>query len=65
MSGSVTVQVTIDEYGGVLAARAVAGHPLLQPAAVSAALQARFAPTFLMGEAVKVTGVLVYNFAAQ
>ena len=48
-----------------LAARAVAGHPLLQPAAVSAALQARFAPTFLMGEAVKVTGVLVYNFAAQ
>ena len=40
----------------------MAGHPLLQPAAVSAALQARFAPTFLMGEAVKVTGVLVYNF---
>ena len=65
VSGTVTVQVTVDEYGGVVAARAVAGHPLLQPAAVSAALQARFALTFLMGEAVKLTGVLVYNFAAQ
>jgi TonB family protein len=64
-SGSVNVQITIDEYGGVITARAVSGHPLLQPAAVNAALQARFSPTFLMGEAVKVTGVLVYNFVAQ
>ena len=62
-NGTVNVQVTIDEYGGVTAAKAVSGHPLLQPAAVNAALQARFSPTFLMGEAVKVTGVLVYNFA--
>lgn len=65
VSGTVNVQITIDEYGGVLAARAVSGHPLLQAAAVNAALQARFSPTFLMGEAVKVTGVLVYNFVAQ
>lgn len=64
-SGPVNVQITIDEYGGVIAARAVSGHPLLQPAAAAAALQARFAPTFLMGEAVKVTGVLIYNFTAQ
>lgn len=64
VSGPVNVQVTVDEYGGVVAARAVSGHPLLQAAAVSAALQARFSPTFLMGEAVKVTGVLVYTFVA-
>ena len=64
-SGAVNVQVTIDEYGNVQAARAVSGHPLLQQAAVNAAVQARFSPTFLMGEAVKVTGILVYNFAAQ
>ena len=63
ISGAVTVQITVDEYGNVLNARAVSGHPLLQAAAVSAAQQARFSPTFLMGEAVKVTGVLVYNFA--
>jgi hypothetical protein len=38
---------------------------LLQAASVTAAMQARFASTFLMGEAVKVTGVLVYNFVVQ
>ena len=65
VTGTVNVQITIDEYGGVVAARAVSGHPLLQAAAVNAALQALFSPTFLMGEAVKVTGVLVYNFVAQ
>jgi TonB family protein len=64
-SGTVVVQVTIDEYGNVVAARAVSGHPLLQAASVAAARQARFAPTFLLGEAVKVTGVITYNFVAQ
>lgn len=64
VAGPVSVQITIDEYGNVVAARAVSGHPLLQAAAVNAALQARFSPTFLMGEAVKVTGVLVYTFVA-
>jgi TonB family protein len=62
-AGSVAVQVTIDEQGTVVSAQAVSGHAMLQPAAVSAALQARFTPTSLMGEPVKVTGVIVYNFA--
>jgi TonB family protein len=61
-SGMVTVEVTIDEYGNVASARAVSGPPQLQPAAVDAARQARFSPTFLMGEAVKVRGVITYNF---
>jgi TonB family protein len=61
-SGAVTVQVTIDENGSVISARAVSGHPLLQPAAVAAARQAKFSPTLLMGEPVKVTGVVIYNF---
>ena len=65
IGGSVTVQITVDEYGAVTAARAVSGHALLQPASVNAAMQARFSPTFLMGEAVKVTGVLVFNFVVQ
>lgn len=64
-SGTVVVQVTIDEYGNVIAARAVSGHPLLQAASVAAAREAKFSPTFLMGEAVKVTGVITYNFVAQ
>jgi TonB family protein len=61
-SGTVAVQVTIDENGAVISARAVSGHPLLQAAAVAAARQAKFSPTLLMGEPVKVTGVIVYHF---
>ena len=64
-SGSVSVKVTIDEWGTVISATAVSGHPLLQHAAVSAARQARFSPTTLMGQPVKVVGVLVYNFVQQ
>jgi protein TonB len=64
-SGTVTVQVTIDENGNVISARAVSGHPLLQAAAVQAARGARFSPTKLSGQPVKVTGVITYNFVAQ
>ncbi len=64
-SGTVTVQVTVDESGNVTNARAVSGHPLLQASAVQAARQARFSPTLLSGKPVKVTGVLNYNFVAE
>jgi len=63
--GAVIVQVVIDETGNVISAHAVSGHPLLQAAAVAAARQAKFAPTSLMGEPVKVTGMLTYNFVAR
>ena len=61
-SGAVAVQVVIDENGSVITAHAVSGHPLLQAAAVAAARQAKFTPTLLMGEPVKVSGVIIYNF---
>ena len=64
-SGTVTVEITIDEEGNVVSARSVSGHPLLQSAAVTAARQARFTPTKLNGQPVKVNGVLVYAFEAQ
>jgi len=64
-SGTVTVQVTIDENGNVISAHAVSGHPLLQAVAVAAAKGARFSPTKLSGQPVKVTGVITYNFVAQ
>jgi TonB family protein len=64
-SGTVTVQVTVDESGKVISARAVGGHPLLQQSAVQAAYGARFSPTQLSGQPVKVTGVITYNFVAQ
>lgn len=61
-SGAVNVQVTINESGAVVSASAVSGHPLLRAAAEQAARSARFAPTLLSGQAVSVTGVIVYNF---
>ncbi|HYH86931.1 MAG TPA: cytochrome c oxidase assembly factor Coa1 family protein [Pyrinomonadaceae bacterium] len=64
-SGTVTVQVLVDESGNVVSASPVSGHPLLQNAAVQAARQAKFPPTKLSGVAVKVSGVLTYNFVLE
>ncbi|PYS49654.1 MAG: hypothetical protein DMF68_09445 [Acidobacteria bacterium] len=64
-SGTVIVQVMIDESGKVISAHAVSGHPLLQQSAVQAAYEARFSPTLMSGQPVKVTGVINYNFVAQ
>ena len=63
-SGTVVVQVLIDEEGNVVSAHAVSGHPLLQAASVAAAREAKFSPTTLAGQRVKVTGVIQYNFVA-
>ena len=63
--GPVTVQILVDEEGYVIAATAVSGHPLLQHAAALAARQARFTPTLLGGQPVKVSGVVTYNFVLQ
>ncbi|HEY0005313.1 MAG TPA: TonB family protein [Pyrinomonadaceae bacterium] len=60
--GDVVVQITVDEQGNVIDARALSGHPLLQGAAVNAARQAKFSPTVVDGKPVKVTGTLTYNF---
>ena len=62
VSGTVSVQIVIDEQGNVSSAHAIDGHPLLQSVCVAAARQARFSPTLLDGEPVKVTGVIQYNF---
>lgn len=64
-SGTVVVQITVDEGGKVISAAAVSGHPLLRQAAVQAAYQARFSPTLLSGQPVKVTGTITYNFNLQ
>ncbi|MBK9165319.1 MAG: TonB family protein [Acidobacteria bacterium] len=55
-SGPVQVQVVIDESGNVISASAVSGHPLLRQAAAGAARGAKFSPTMLSGQPVKVQG---------
>ena len=61
--GVVSVDVILDETGKVVAANASSGPQILRDAAVQAALKARFSPTKLSGQPVKVSGVINYKFA--
>ena len=61
-SGTVTVQVLIDEHGNVVSATPAGGNPLLVQAAVEAARRSKFSPTLLSGQPVKVSGVIRYTF---
>ena len=62
ISGSVTVEVTIDEEGNVISAHAISGHALLKKACEDSALKWKFNPTKLSGEPVKVIGTITFNF---
>ncbi|HEX6043122.1 MAG TPA: TonB family protein [Pyrinomonadaceae bacterium] len=62
-SGMVTVEVVLDESGKVVSANAVSGPTILRDAAIQAALKARFSPTKLSGQPVKVSGIINYKFA--
>src|SRR6476660_4822581 len=61
--GVVAVDVILDETGKVVAANASSGPGMLREAAVQAALKAKFSPTKLSGQPVKVAGVINYKFA--
>ena len=63
IAGVVIVQVVLDETGKVISAQSTDGPPPLREAAVQAARKARFSPTKLSGQPVKVTGVINYKFA--
>jgi len=63
LSGMVVILVEIDEKGKVLSAKDICqGLPFLTEASINAALRARFSPTLLSGQPIKVTGVIQYNF---
>lgn len=62
IQGVVSVQVLIDESGKVISATAVGGSPFLRLEAQKAAFQARFSPTVLNDQPVRVSGVITYNF---
>jgi len=60
--GIVRIQVLIDETGKVVEAKVLCGHPIFAKPALESAYKARFTPTKLSGMAVKVNGLIVYNF---
>ncbi len=61
-SGAVYVVVLIYEDGSVYSAQADTGHPLLRRSSEIAACGAKFAPSLLSGEPVKVHGLITYNY---
>jgi protein TonB len=63
--GVVEVEVVIDINGKVISAKATSGPALLQQAAERAARLARFNPTLLSGQPMRVSGVISYNFTMQ
>lgn len=65
IQGHVNVQILVDETGRVISAQAVKGSPMLTKAAEDAARRARFTPTRLGDQPVKVQGVITYNFVLQ
>jgi TonB family protein len=65
VSGLVTVEVTVDEEGNVISARAISGHPLLKDSAIEASRKWKFNPTRLSGTPVKVIGNIVFNFTLK
>lgn len=64
-AGQVQVKVLLDESGKVISAEAMFGPESLRAAAVEAAKRARFKPAVQDGVAVKVFGVITYDFVAQ
>jgi tetratricopeptide (TPR) repeat protein len=63
--GAVAIKVKIDEVGNVVETKILCGHPILATVSELAAKKSIFTPTMLDGKAVKVTGIVVYNFVAQ
>jgi TonB family protein len=63
ISGMVTVEVIVDETGKVISAQATSGPAVLREVAAQAALRARFSPTKLSGQPVKVAGLINYKFS--
>jgi protein TonB len=62
VSGTVIVEIAVDEEGNVFAARQISGHPLLVDAALRAARQWKFEPTIMSGVPVRVIGPLSFIF---
>lgn len=61
--GRVQVRILIDIDGNVISAEAISGPTELYKVSEDAALKAKFNPTKLSGKLVKVSGVIIYNFA--
>lgn len=63
--GTIAVTVIINEKGEVVEAKAVSGHLFLRPSSITAALKSTFEPVKISGKAIKVSGVILYNYVPE
>jgi TonB family protein len=61
--GDVEVQITLNETGDVIAAKAVSGNALLYAAAEDAARKSKFQPVVINSQPVKASGFIIYRFS--
>jgi periplasmic protein TonB len=64
-SGTVVLQVNVDEEGNVYEVRVLSGNPLLNEAAASAVMQWKYSPTLLNGEPMAVTAIVTVIFTLR
>jgi TonB family protein len=64
VSGEVLVGVVVNEEGNVIQACALWGDKLLAEVSENAARKARFTPTLVNGQPIKVSGTIKYNFVS-
>lgn len=62
IGGEVIVDVTLDDEGKVLTAKARGGHMFLKQNSEDAALKSKFKPAMVNGKAIKSSGYIVYKF---
>lgn len=62
ITGTVEVSIEIAEDGKVSSAKAVSGNPIFYAEAEGAAKRSRFSPTMICDTAIRLKGVITYNF---
>jgi ankyrin repeat protein len=65
LSGSITVEVIVDEQGDVISAKAVSGPLAFRAVSEQAARKAKFNPTRLSGVPVKLSGIIIYKYKSN
>lgn len=63
--GLVTVEVTLDEEGNVVSAKAISGPRGLRQSAEDAVRKSKFKPVIVGDKAVKANGIINFNFKAK
>lgn len=65
ITGSVVLEITVDETGNITYARTLSGHRVLRDTARQAVLQWTFEPARLNGTPVKAVGVVTFCFSSD